>query len=74
LRVAETDFSALRFELSDVTKTGKRLFIETDLFDMIVNRRHPSRAVLSELIDLNAHSTRGSEDREFKLIQRTSSR
>jgi hypothetical protein len=74
LRVVETDFSALRFELSDVTKTGKRLFIETDLFDMIVNRRHPSRAVLSELIDLNAHSTRGSEDREFKLIQRTSSR
>ena len=74
LRAAETDFSAFRLELSDVMRTGKHLFIETDLFDIIVTGRHPSSAVLLELIDLTAHSTRGSEDRGFELIQPTSSR
>lgn len=74
LRAAETDFSAFRLELSDVMRTGKHLFIETDLLDMIVTGKHPSSAILAELIDLNPHSTKGSEDRGFTLIQPALSR
>jgi len=72
LRAAETDFSMVRFELSDARKKGKRLYIETDLLDMIYREKHPSSGVLTELIGLNPYSTRGPEERGFKLIELTS--
>jgi hypothetical protein len=74
LRAAETDFSMVRFELSDARKQGKRVYIETDLLDMIKKGKHPSSGVLTELIGLNPYSTRGPEDRGFNLIEPTSTR
>jgi len=53
---------------------GKRLYIETDLLDMIDKGKHPSSPVLTELIGLNPYSTRGHEDRGFKLIEPISTR
>jgi hypothetical protein len=74
LRAGETDFSMLRIELSEARKKGKRLYIETDLLDMINRGKHPSAGVLTELIDLSSSSTRGADGRGFKLIEPISTR
>jgi hypothetical protein len=74
LRAAETDFSMVRFELSDARRKGKRIYIETDLLDMINKGNHPYSGVLTELIGLISCSTRGPGDRGFKLIDATSTR
>jgi hypothetical protein len=74
LRAAETDFSTVRFELSDARKKGKRLYIETSLLDMINKGKHPSSGVLTEMIGLNPYLTRGPEDRGFSLIDPTSTK
>ena len=74
VRVADTNFSPLCLDLFDIKKTGKHLFIDTALLDMIVTGKHPSSALLVDLIGLNTHNIGGSEDLGFKLILQTSSR
>lgn len=74
LKANESDFSRLIFELSDVRKTCKRLYIETDLLDRITKGKHPSSGALTELIGLSSFSTRGPEDGEFRLVEPISTR
>jgi hypothetical protein len=74
VRAAETDFSMLRSVLSDARKKGKRIYVETDLLDMINKGKHPSSGVLTEMIGLNSYLTGAPEDRGFKLIDATPAR
>jgi hypothetical protein len=74
LRTAETDFSTLRSELTDVRKKGKRVYVETELLDMIIKGKHPYSGILAELIGIESSSTRGPEERGFKFIDPAATR
>lgn len=72
LRGAETDFSMARMEISNTRKKGKRIYVETELLDMIRKGKHPHHGVLIELIGLHPYSIRDPEDRGFQLINTSS--